>query len=45
MRPALLHLDCALNGQDGLARRTAEQGGWSLDWRDLGPQLRLWSRA
>ena len=44
MRAALLHLDTALIGQDGLAERVAAAGGMALDARDLGPALRLWSR-
>lgn len=44
MRPALLHLDSALDGQINLARRVAARGGISVDGRHLGPALRLWSR-
>ena len=46
MRAALLHLDSALIGQDALAGRVAAAagGGRSVDARDLGPSLRLWSR-
>ena len=44
MRAALLHLDTALIGQDTLAGRVASAGGRTVEARDLGPALRLWSR-
>jgi hypothetical protein len=44
MRPALLYLDSALDGQSLLAQAVGGQGGVSLDCRALGPTLRLWSR-
>lgn len=44
MRPALLHLDNALDPQINLARKVAARGGYSVDGRHLGPALRLWSR-
>lgn len=44
MRAALLHLDAALASQEALAAQVAAGGGRSLDARDLGPALRLWSR-
>jgi hypothetical protein len=44
MRPALLHLDTALIGQDALAGCVAAAGGRAVEARDLGPALRLWSR-
>lgn len=44
MRAALLHLDAALTGQNALAAQVAGAGGASVDARDLGPALRLWSR-
>jgi len=43
VKPALLHLDDALMQQGGLSARAARDG-LSLDCRDLGPALRLWSR-
>jgi len=44
MRAALLHLDDALMGQDRLVEQVMVGGGRDLDFRDLGPSLRLWSR-
>ena len=44
MRASLLHLDEALVGQDALLARVLANDGQSLDLRDLGPRLRLWSR-
>lgn len=44
MRAALLHLDDALTVQRGLRRAVRTSGGRQLDYRDLGPALRLWSR-
>ena len=44
MRASLLHLDEALVGQDALLARVLANDGRSLDLRDLGPKLRLWSR-
>ncbi|HEX5262239.1 MAG TPA: hypothetical protein VFW13_01850 [Phenylobacterium sp.] len=44
MRAALLHLDDALIGQAELAVQVAALGGRSVELRDLGPALRLWSR-
>ena len=44
MRAALLHLDDALVRQPALAAEVAARGGVALDFRDLGPALRLWSR-
>ncbi|MDB5454177.1 MAG: Arginase [Caulobacteraceae bacterium] len=44
MRPAVLHLDTALDAQPGLAQAVAERAGSWVDCRDLGPALRLWSR-
>lgn len=44
MRAALLHLDDALMSQTALVGQVAVGGGCDLDFRDLGPALRLWSR-
>ena len=44
MRAALLHLDDALCSQTILRDRVIAAGGRSLDYQDLGPSLRLWSR-
>jgi hypothetical protein len=44
MRPVLLHLDDALMRQGTLVGQVAVGGGRDLDFRDLGPALRLWSR-
>lgn len=44
MRPALLRLDDALGPQTTLAERCGAADGVDLDARQLGPQLRLWSR-
>lgn len=44
MRPALLHLDDALEPQTRLAARCEAVNGVDMDARLLGPQLRLWSR-
>jgi len=41
---ALLHLDEALTVQDRLRRVVREGGGRTVECRDLGPALRLWSR-
>ncbi|MGO4408605.1 MULTISPECIES: hypothetical protein [unclassified Brevundimonas] len=41
---ALLHLDEALRPQQALRREVLDQRGSDLDYRDLGPALRLWSR-
>lgn len=45
MRPVLLKLDDALERQDALGEAVAAVSGRVLDARDLGPSLRLWSRA
>lgn len=44
MRPVLLHLDEALTVQGRLRRAAMQSGGLVLDYRDLGPPLRLWAR-
>lgn len=44
MRTALLHLDEALMAQHRLRQAVCDAGGRLLDYRDLGPDLRLWSR-
>ena len=44
MRAALLHLDEALTGQARLRQAVCDSGGRLLDYRDLGPALRLWAR-
>ena len=44
MRSALLHLDEALTSQYRLRQAVCNAGGRLLDYRDLGPALRLWSR-
>lgn len=44
MRAALLHLDEALTPQRQLRQAVCDGGGRSLDYRDLGPALRLWAR-
>jgi arginase family enzyme len=44
VRAALLHLDEALMAQHRLRQAVVAGGGRLLDYRDLGPQLRLWSR-
>src|ERR1700761_4682735 len=44
MHAALLRLDSALTDQDTLAAQVVGAGGRDLDARDLGPELRLWSR-
>lgn len=44
VRPILLHLDDALIGQATLTSRIVARAGQSLDCRDLGPAIRLWSR-
>jgi hypothetical protein len=41
MRPVFLNLDSALDKQSALRGR---EGGLSIEARDLGPALRLWSR-
>jgi hypothetical protein len=45
MRAALLHLDDALIRQQALVAQVTALGGRAVDLRDLGPALRLWSRA
>lgn len=44
MRPALLHLDEALTAQRRLRLAVVGAGGLLLDYRDIGPSLRLWTR-
>ncbi|MBT9470830.1 MAG: arginase [Phenylobacterium sp.] len=44
MQAALLHLDDALIPQVRLREAVGAGGGRVLDWRDLGPELRLWAR-
>ncbi len=44
MRAALLCLDDALIRQPKLTAEVTARGGTSVDLRDLGPALRLWSR-
>lgn len=44
MNTALLHLDDALMPQRHLRQAVCGAGGRLLDYRDLGPSLRLWSR-
>lgn len=44
MRPILLHLDDALTRQPALRRAVCDRSGLVLDYRDLGPELRLWAR-
>lgn len=44
MRAALLHLDDALTPQGRLRQAVRQADGRILDYRDLGPSLRLWSR-
>lgn len=44
MHTALLHLDEALMTQPRLRAAVCAGGGRVLDYRDLGPELRLWSR-
>jgi arginase family enzyme len=44
MRPVLLDLDGALDGQAALVDEAMTVGGEVIDARDLGPRLRLWSR-
>lgn len=44
MRAALLHLDDALMPQRRLRQAVCNAGGRLLDYRDLGPALRLWAR-
>jgi arginase family enzyme len=44
VRAALLHLDEALIAQHRLRQAVVAAGGRLLDYRDLGPTLRLWSR-
>jgi arginase family enzyme len=44
VRAALLHLDEALMAQHRLRQAVVAAGGRVLDYRDLGPELRLWSR-
>lgn len=44
MRPALLHLDTALDGQHGFTQAVSDRNGLFADCRRLGPALRLWSR-
>ncbi|WP_372784256.1 arginase family protein [Phenylobacterium sp.] len=45
MRPLILQLDDALDRQDALTGRVRAEGGQVLAARDLGPAMRLWSRA
>ena len=45
MRPVLLKLDDALDRQDALTAAAKARGGRVLCARDLGPSVRLWSRA
>jgi arginase family enzyme len=45
MRPLVLQLDDSLERQGLLDCRVREDGGQVLAARDLGPALRLWSRA
>ena len=45
MRPVFLRLDDALDDQRDFARAAESGGGRSLDARDLGPAMRLWSPA
>lgn len=42
MRPALLHLDDALDSQPALAARCERADGLGADLQLLGPQFRLW---
>ena len=44
MIPALLHLDEALTAQRRLRQAVVGAGGRLLDYRDIGPSLRLWTR-
>jgi len=44
LHTALLHLDEALMSQPRLRAAVCAGGGRVLDYRDLGPELRLWSR-
>ena len=44
MQAALLHLDEALMTQPRLRQAILAGGGRLLDYRDIGPALRLWSR-
>jgi hypothetical protein len=45
VRPVLLNLDDALERQDALGQAVAALRGRTVCARDLGPALRLWSRA
>ncbi|MDB5476130.1 MAG: hypothetical protein JWP49_1641 [Phenylobacterium sp.] len=45
MRPVILQLDDAFERQPALGRAVLSRGGRVLAARDLGPPLRLWSRA
>jgi hypothetical protein len=45
MRPVILQLDDAFERQPALGREVLARGGRVLAARDLGPPLRLWSRA
>jgi arginase family enzyme len=45
MRPAILQLDDSLSRQPGLEQGVRERGGRTLLAGDLGPALRLWTRA
>lgn len=45
MRPAILQLDDALEPQSRLRERVRGADGRTLAARDLGPRMRLWSRA
>lgn len=44
MRAVLLHLDDAMTNQVRLRKAVVSGGGRLLDYRDIGPALRLWSR-
>lgn len=45
MRPVILQLDDSLARQGALERSVLERGGRLLGARDLGPDLRLWTRS
>jgi hypothetical protein len=45
VRPAILQLDDSLPRQPALERAVLDRGGRVLPARDLGPALRLWTRA
>lgn len=44
MKAAILHLDNALLDQSSLRQAVYAGGGRVMHYRDLGPELRLWSR-